>query len=228
MSKKRAERERRGILRDYGLAIGGSILVAFFIRFFVIEAYRMPSRAMQPAVEPGDTLFVSKRLFQRPPMYGDVVVFEFVEDPKREYIKRVVALPGDRVSFVKGGLVLNGKSMLEPKFEAEKAESEVTATDLCAKETLPNGYSYDVCFEPPLYAVEREITVPPNQVYVVGDLRTAPYELRRLKVGGLVPFDRLKGRALFIWLSIEPPGVPGAGDGWFSRIRFERLFRRIR
>src|SRR5690606_27914448 len=64
LSKKRAERERRGILRDYGLAIGGSILVAFFIRFFVIEAYRMPSRAMQPAVEPGDTLFVSKRLFQ--------------------------------------------------------------------------------------------------------------------------------------------------------------------
>ena len=60
MSKRKTEREARKVIRDYGLAIGGSIFVALLIRFFLIEAYRMPSRAMQPAVEPGDTLFVSK------------------------------------------------------------------------------------------------------------------------------------------------------------------------
>jgi signal peptidase I len=239
--KKKAEREHRGILRDYGLAIGGSILVALFIRFFVLEAYRMPSRAMQPTVEPGDTLFVAKyaygfrvpgatkRIVEKSPKYGDVVVLEFVDEPGREYIKRVVALPGDRVQFTRGGLVLNSVSAGSVSPEAPKGTApDVTASELCAKESLPNAKSYEVCFEPPLFAIEKEITVPPGQVYVVGDLRSMPFETRRLKVGGLVPIERVKGRALFVWLSIQPPGTTGAGGDWFSRVRFDRLFHKIR
>lgn len=228
MSKKKAEKEARKILRDYGLAIGGSILVALFIRFFLLEAYRMPSRAMQPAVEPGDTLFVSKfaygfripgadsRISESPPRYGDVAVLEFPEEPGREYIKRIVALPGDKVRLVNGTLQLNGKTATEP-FEANAT---------CGNERLPGERpAYRVCLEPPLVSTEKEITVPPGHVFVAGDFRTVPPELRRLKVYGLVPFAALRGRAQFVWLSIQPPTM-GGGD-WFSRIRFERLFKRI-
>lgn len=241
MSKKRAERERRGIFRDYGLAIGSSILIALFIRFFIIEAYRMPSRAMQPSVEPGDTLFVSKfaygfrlpggRISKKMPEYGDVVVLEFPDEPSREYIKRVVGLPGDKIQFSKGALVLNGKTALAPTPLPEpsaKPGAEVTASELCSKETLPNEKTYEVCFEPPIYAIDKEVTVPPDSVYVVGDLRSIPYETRnRLKYGGVAPVDGIKGRAMFVWLSIQPPGPSGTGGDWFSRIRIDRLFRRI-
>jgi signal peptidase I len=228
LSRKKAEREARKIFRDYSLAIGGSILVALFIRFFVIEAYRMPSRAMVPAVEPGDTLFVSKyaygfripgsskRLKPKPPAYGDVAVLEFPDEPGREYIKRVVGLPGDTVQLVKGALVLNGKTVTE----VPKGES------LCTTESLPNGVSYPVCFEPPLLSMDAPATVPADSAFVVGDLRTSPDEFRRLKADGVVPFAGLRGRAQFVWLSIQPPTASG-GD-WFSRIRYDRLLKRIR
>ncbi len=229
MNRRKAEKEARKVIRDYSLAIGGSILVALFIRFFVIEAYRMPSRAMQPAVEPGDTLFVSKytygfripgadkRLSEHPPNYGDVAVLEFPEEPGREYIKRIVGLPGDKVQLVKGALVLNGKTVTSP----------AVGEALCTIESLPNGVTYPVCMEPPLVSTETTITVPPDHAFVVGDFRTDPDEFRKLRVDGVVPFLNLHGRAQFVWLSIQPPASASGGD-WFSRIRFNRIFQRIK
>jgi signal peptidase I len=228
LSKRKAEKEARKIFRDYSLAIGASIGVALFIRFFVIEAYRMPSRAMQPAVEPGDTLFVAKyaygfrvpgadrRFSERAPNYGDVAVLEFPDEPGREYIKRVVGLPGDKVRLVKGALSLNGKIVTTP----------TTNEALCTSESLPNAHTYTVCMEPPLLSTETEVTVPPGQAFVVGDFRTSPDEIRRLKIQGMVPFSNLRGRAQFVWLSIQPPTSASRGD-WFSRIRFNRIFQRI-
>ncbi len=229
MRKRKADREARKVVRDYSLAIGSSIAVALFIRIFLLEAYRMPSRAMIPAVEAGDTLFVSKfsygfklpwsdrRYGEKPPRYGDVAVLEFPDEPGRAYIKRVVALPGDRVKLKKGSLILNGKSVTTP----------TEGNALCTKETLPTGRPYPVCFEPPLLSTEEEITVPPGNAFVTGDLRTSPNELRRLKTQGLVPFESIHGRAQFVWLSIQPSSASSSGD-WFSRIRFNRLFKRIR
>jgi signal peptidase I len=215
-------------MRDYSLAIGGSVLVALFIRFFLLEAYRMPSRAMQPAVEPGDTLFVSKnayavripfsekRYFESLPKYGDVAVLEFPDEPGRQYIKRVVGLPGDRVQISKGSLLLNG----------ENRTDTIGKDSVCKTETLPNSKSYSVCFQAPLLSTAETIVVPDGQAFVVGDFRTAPNEIRRLKTQGLVPFTGLRGRAQFVWLSIQPPTVVPGAD-WFSRIRFNRLFKGI-
>lgn len=229
MSKRRAEREARKVVRDYSLAIGGSIVIALLIRFFFLEAYRMPSRTMRPAVEAGDTLFVSKfsygfrfpgtetRLKSSPPKYGDVIILEFPDDPGRDYIKRIVGLQGDRVQLTKNSLLLNGKSVtLSP-----------TEGNLCGKETLPNGKSYQVCFEPPALIMEKEVTVPEGSVYIVGDLRSSPPEGRRLKLLGSTPISLIHGKALFIWLSIQPPGNMATGSDWFSRVRFNRLFKSI-
>jgi signal peptidase I len=227
LSKRKAEREARKIIRDYTLAIGGSILIALFIRFFLIEAYRMPSRAMQPAVEPGDTLFVSKfaygfripgsnqRYAAHDPQYGDVAVMEFPDEPGREYIKRIVGLPGDTVQLVKGALVLNGKTVTKPAGEA-----------ICTEETLPNGKTYPICFEPPVISTETPVAIGPGEAFVVGDLRTSPNEIRRLKTQGIVPFSGLHGRAKFVWLSIQPSSDASGSDG-FSRIRFNRLLKKI-
>lgn len=230
MNTKRAEKEARKILRDYSLAIGTSILFALFIRFFLLEAYRMPSRAMQPTLEAGDTLFVSKfsygfrlpwggkRISPSAPHYGDVVVFEFLDEPSRRYIKRVVGLPGDRVILKNGVVQLNGKAT-SPK---------TPENDLCAKESLPGTRPYEVCFEAPLMTMEKEVMVPVGEVFVAGDFRSVPQDNRKLKPFGLVPDSLIYGKAKFIWLSIQPPGSTGSGGDWFSRIRFQRLFNPIR
>jgi len=220
MSKRKADREARKVARDYSLAIGGSIVIALLIRFFLLEAYRMPSRAMRPALEPGDTLFVSKlsygfrlpwvdtRLNPITPKYGDVVVFEFPEEPGREYIKRIIGLPGDRVQLTKNTLLLNGNAVtLTP-----------TGGDLCAKETLPNKKSYDVCFEPPVLIMEKEMTIPEGNVYLAGDLRSTPFEGRRLKSSGIAPIAMIRGRAFFIWISPKSIGNLGTVTDMFSKI----------
>ncbi len=226
MKKKKKPRLNETLLNDYGLPILGAIVVAVMIRFFFIEAYRMPSRAMVPAVEPGDTLFVSKnsygfrvpgateRISERIPEYGDVIVFEFPDEPGREYIKRVVGLPGDTIQVKRGLLVLNGKTL--SKMDA--------VDDLCAMEILPNGYTYEVCTESPEAHLDEPITVRGGHVFVLGDLRANAPEITRLKTMGEVPISAIRGKASLVWLSIQPPK---AGGEWFSRIRFNRMFKRI-
>src|SRR4051812_44284119 len=125
----------RRLARDYGATILAAVGVALLIRFFVIEAYRIPSPAMKPTLEPGDTIFVAKwpfglRMpgFSQPltsgklPARGDVVVFSPPLEPRRDYIKRVLGLPGDLVSVKKGQAFLNGATL----------RVNPAATSLCA------------------------------------------------------------------------------------------------
>ena len=150
------------------------------------------------------------------PKRGDVVVLEFPDELGREYIKRVVGLPGDRIAFRQGHLILNGEDRaLNPKNE------------VCGKEVLPNEKSYPVCWEPPVMDDVNEITVGQNEIYVIGDLRTEGLETRRLKLHGKVNPTGIRGKARYIWLSVNTPRSQGGGGDLFSRIRFDRLFNRI-
>ena len=227
--EKEEQEESKSILKDYGIAIGAAVLIALFIRFFLVEAYRMPSGAMAPTLEPGDTLFVSKlsygirlpgddgeRLLESKPKIGDVVVFEFPDEPKREYIKRVVGLAGDRIKIESGKLYRNGTLISEFS----------NPNDLCGKEPKTNGEKYVVCIEQPLMDTTAESVVPENQVFLVGDYRSVPAEPRRLKLFGMTPIAKIKGKAKFVWISIFPTAGAGGGD-WFSRIRFDRILKAI-
>jgi signal peptidase I len=227
LAKGSEKKETRIIARDYGLAIGLSIFFAVSVRFAFFEAYRMPSSAMYPAIEPGDTLFASKisyglrvpglerRLFAKNALPGDVIVFEFPDDPGRSYVKRVIAVPGDRVSIRDGRAIIGGQSIANSN----------QVDDRCAEEKHPEGKTYSVCFEEPLMRTEKELTVPPDHVFVVGDLRASSQGTKKLKPHGLVPIKLIHGKADIIWLSIQPSS--SAGGDWFSRIRFNRLFKPI-
>ncbi len=221
MNRKAPVESARKLLRSYGGAIGAAIFIALIIRFFVIEAYRIPSTAMKPTLEPGDTIFVSKLDYgfwttRKLPGYGEVLVFSFPEHPDVDYIKRVVALPGDRVAVQGGQVILNGKVIFKP--------SKTNAA--CGEETLP-GTTYSVCREPPLIHDMAELPVPQGFVFVIGDQRSRPPGgVFAGKGWGMVPLENIKGKALWVWLSVEPRGFAGE-TGLFSRIRFERMFRRI-
>jgi signal peptidase I len=112
---------RKSELREYAESIGIAVAVALLLRAFVVEAFKIPSPSMVPTLQVGDHIFVNKsaygpmipgtstRLFSKlPPQYGDVIVFQFPEKPDQDFIKRVVALPGDTLEALDGRPIVNG------------------------------------------------------------------------------------------------------------------------
>jgi signal peptidase I len=146
-----------------------------------------------------------------------VVVFSLPIDPGRDYIKRVIALAGDTVEIRDGKLILNGELRTLP---ADK-------NAICGTEGAQSaGHLYGVCWEPPVMENFGPEKVPADHVFVLGDLRSQPTDIRKARSWGMIPLSSVKAKALWTWLSIEPPGS-GAQPNWFSRIRFERMFRGI-
>jgi len=226
-------RATRKLIRDYIGTVLIAVSVALTIRFLIIEAYRIPSSAMKPTLEAGDTIFVSKWPYGlrslgispgKPekliPKRGAVIVFEG-PDPSgigtQDFIKRVVGLPGDIVQVKDGKITLNRKPL--------PLAAGPSAT--CGEERLTPELQYSVCWEPPIIEDFGPAIIPANQVFVIGDLRSQPpTDTRKHKSWGLVSINAIKGRAQWIWLSIEPRGRSGQ-TSWFPQIRFERMLRRI-
>ncbi len=114
-------RWRKSELREYTESIGAAVLVALLLRAFVIEAFKIPSVSMVPTLQVGDHIFVNKlsygpmvpfvgkRILPRmPPAHGDVMVFQYPENPEQDFIKRVIALPGDHLEALDGRPIING------------------------------------------------------------------------------------------------------------------------
>lgn len=112
---------RKSELREYAESIGIAVAVALLLRAFVVEAFKIPTPSMVPTLQVGDHIFVNKstygpmipftntRLFSRlPPHYGDVIVFQYPEHPEQDFIKRVMALPGDKLEALDGRPIING------------------------------------------------------------------------------------------------------------------------
>jgi signal peptidase I len=141
-----------------------ALALAMVLRFTIAQPFRIPSGSMQPTLEVGDYIVVTKwsygygrfsfaplegllphgRLFGSQPQRGDVVVFRPTPEPDRDFIKRVIGMPGDRIQVVDGVLHINGapvqrEALGETPFENEHGMIERIAT---YRETLPNGVSY--------------------------------------------------------------------------------------
>src|SRR5512133_3208194 len=105
----------KSILREYVEAIAIAVLLALAIRSFIVQAFKIPSGSMIPTLLIGDHLLVNKLVYRfRLPARGEVVVFKFPQDRKTDFIKRVVALPGDEVALTNGELSLNGARVPDP------------------------------------------------------------------------------------------------------------------
>lgn len=209
------EESTRKLVRDYGGTVVIAVAIALFIRFFLIEAYRIPTPAMRPTLEAGDTVFVGKWSTQNI-RRGDVVLYNPPADSSRDYIKRVIAVAGDTVQIKAGRLWINGA-------EAPLALTQGTA---CGPETLPDGEKHPVCFEPPSPDEFGPEKIPEGSFFALGDFRTGSQtESDHLgKSWGVIPVSALKGHVLWVWLSVEPNG---SGGSPFPKLRFDRMFRRV-
>jgi len=176
--------KRKGVVREYAEAIAIAVVLALLIRTFVVQAFKIPSGSMKPTLLVGDHILVNKFLYGvkipftdktlislSSPKRGDVVVFKYPLDTKKDYIKRVVGLPGDRIELSNKELVINGQAVEDPH----------------AKYSLHGNLRN---FGP--------VTVPDNHLFVMGDNRDESSDSR---VWGFVPISYLKGKAFLIYWS---------------------------
>ncbi len=182
---------KKSIYREYAESILIAILLALVIRTYLVQAFKIPSGSMEDTLAIGDHLLVNKFIYGtkipfmdksviklRDPQRGDVIVFEYPEDPSKDFIKRVVGLPGDVVEGRDKKVFVNGK----PYENVHEIHKELM---VIPKEMNPRD-----TFGP--------VTVPANSYFVMGDNRDRSYDSR---FWGFVGREKIKGLAFIKYWS---------------------------
>jgi signal peptidase I len=258
-----AEKKEEG-LWGFIVVIVQALLIAVVIRTFLFQPFNIPSGSLIPTLLVGDYLFVSKyaygyskhsfpfdavpltgRVWSAEPKRGDVIVFRNERDENKDYIKRLIGLPGDTVQMIRGRLHINGtmveREEIEP-FSTDRPWGEERQVSQYV-EKLPGATSHRIIEvsgdEAGLADNTLPMVVPPGNYFFMGDNRDSSQDSRFQNVG-MVPFDKLIGRAEVIWFSIrwscEGDGcmtrVQAIGDlvsaVWEGRVRWGRMFTAIR
>ncbi|MBI4486013.1 MAG: signal peptidase I [Acidobacteria bacterium] len=220
---------RKSTVREYFESIVIAVILALFIRTFVVQAFKIPTGSMEENLLIGDHLLVNKFVFG--PTLSDVeqillpigtidrrdiVVFKYPEEPERDFIKRVIGLPGETVEVRQKKVYVNGEALDEPY--AHHLQPAATPSE------FHEVTSYDV----------REsygpVTVPANQFFVMGDNRDNSQDSR---YWGFLPRDHIKGKALLIYWSYEASREDYQDTGAFASLRgmasvFVHFFTRTR
>lgn len=243
-------------------------LAVLLFRILVFSPFSIPSESMLPRLMNGDYLLAAKwpygystyslpfdlglpegRIFADQPERGDIVIFKHPID-KSDYIKRVIALPGDTISLIGGQVVLNGE--LVKKEEIAPFEIPVSPNTPCAlggeetvrddgtqicryrrfRETLPGGRSYEV-LDWGLTGADNlaPVMIPEGRMFVMGDNRDNSRDSRFQALSGdavgIVPQDLLVGRAEIIIWSTDGSAEWLKPWTWFTSARWNRIGRTI-
>src|SRR3989304_7666028 len=114
--------KKKSIVREYAEAIIIALVLAFIIRTFVVQAFKIPSGSMIPTLQIGDHILVNKFIYRFTDVKrGDIIVFKFPKDESRDFIKRVVGLPGDKIEVKDKKVYINDKEIDEPYAFHEEA-----------------------------------------------------------------------------------------------------------
>jgi signal peptidase I len=184
---------RKSLVREYGEAIVIAVLLALVIRTLVVQAFTIPSGSMMDTLLVGDYILVNKFLYGaelpliewrvpglRDPGRGDIVVFKYPQDEKRDFIKRIVGVPGDEILIRGAQVYINGRLLEEPYVKPGPA---------------PGLHGGHYC--PYAYGCEPT-RVPANSYFVMGDNRDNSQDSR---YWGWVRRDKIKGKAFLIYWS---------------------------
>lgn len=205
--------EKKGFFKEYIEPIIIAILIALFIRTFVIQAFKIPSSSMEPTLQVGDHILVSKfiygikipftniKLLQfNKPKRGDIIVFIFPKDRSKDFIKRVIATEGEKIEIVRNKIYINDRLIDDPwGYYTEKYE--------WARSLLPIDH-----YGPKV--------VPKNSLFVLGDNRDNSQDSR---FWDFVSLNDVKGKALIIYFSWN-----GKAENLFDKIRWNRFGKIIR
>ncbi len=178
------------ILKDYVEPILMAVLIALFVRTFIIQAFKIPSGSMEPTLLVGDYLLVNKfiygiripytetKLFEfKKPKRGDVIVFVFPLDPSKDFIKRVIGTEGEKVQVIDSKIYINDKPIVDPWGRFEKIGSSAY------RQSVEN-------FGP--------VIVPKDSLFVMGDNRNNSEDSR---FWGFLHVNAVLGQALVMYFS---------------------------
>jgi len=213
---------RKSTAREYFESICVAVILALFVRTFVVQAFKIPTGSMENNLLIGDHLLVNKFVFAPtltrvedallpidPIRRGDIIVFKYPEDPERDFIKRVIGLPGETIELRDKKVHINGSPLDEPYvrflFPFDPAGSEAAAV---------------VEFDP--RRAYGPVTVPPGHYFMMGDNRDNSEDSR---YWGFLPRDYVKGKALFVYFSFGD-GSTGL-TGLAGNVRWKRILHQI-
>ena len=165
----------KAVIREYAESIVIALILALIVRTFIVQAFKIPTGSMRPTLVEGDRILVNKFIYRfKDPRAGDIIVFKYPEDPKRDFIKRLVATGGQKLSIKDGRIYVDGKAL--------------------------SGYGH---FEQRYYYNQgtfgeegETILVPKNSFFVLGDNSASSRDSR---YWGFVPRRNLVGKAFFLY-----------------------------
>jgi len=193
----KAEKPRKTVVREYAEALIIALILALMIRTFIVQAFKIPSGSMEPTLLIGDHLLVSKfsysvhipneipftsiqlfpdiHFFSSVPERGNIVVFKYPEDESKDFIKRVVGLPGETIQLIRQRVYINDKLLKEPYAHHSEPPSSLAPRDNMAPLRIPEGH-----------------------IFVMGDNRENSHDSR---MWGTLDLSKLRGKAQWIYWS---------------------------
>jgi len=213
--KEHTEPERTGkkkFIKEYVEPIVVAVLIALFIRTFVVQAFKIPSSSMEPTLLVGDHLLVNKFIYGikvpftdlkflrwKNPRRGDIIVFIYPKDPSKDFIKRVIGVDGDKVEIVQNKIYVNNKIIEDPW----------------------GHYSDKGAWTKYVQPMERygPVVVSKDSLFVLGDNRDNSQDSR---FWGFVNMNAVKGKALVIYFSWDQQAM-----NLLNKIRWDRFAKLI-
>ncbi len=217
---------QKSIIREYAEALVIAIILALTIRVFVVQAFKIPSGSMIPTLLIGDHILVSKLAYGfqlpkdcefqvsfppvtcfsssivmsfDPPQRGDIIVFRYPEDENKDFIKRVIGLPGDTIHIQNKKVMVNGEVLPDETF-TQRIDPGIIDGRINPRDNL------------------GPLTVPPESYFVMGDNRDQSLDSR---FWGFVRMDKIKGRAFLVYWSWNGQG------SWTDWVRWGRIGKLI-
>lgn len=212
IESERDKVHKEPVLVEYSRSLFPVILIVLILRSFLIEPFRIPSGSMMPTLLDGDFILVNKFTYgiRLPvinekiisvgqPTRGDVAVFRYPKDPSVDYIKRIIGLPGDRVTYRGKKLYINGDPIAQVDFGVYEASGTgITMAGAQVFEEDLKGVKHNLLIDNSRPVLNMDYTVGENEYFVMGDNRDNSNDSR---FWGTVPEENLVGRAFMIWMN---------------------------
>jgi len=165
----------KAVIREWVESLLIALVLALLIRTFVVQAFKIPTGSMKPTLLEGDRLLVNKFLYRfKEPERGDIVVFKFPQNRKKDFIKRLIAKGGETVEIAHGDIYIDGELVEEPFI--------IRSINYINKE--------------PYGGINRRIEVPEGYFYVLGDNSGSSKDSR---YWGFMPKKNVVGKAFFVY-----------------------------
>ncbi|MFA5959271.1 MAG: signal peptidase I [Tatlockia sp.] len=208
-AKKRDKAQKPGKIIEFSRSFFPVFFLVLLLRSFLLEPFRIPSGSLEPTLLVGDFLAVNKFAygFRLPvwekkiipvanPKTGEIAVFRWPPDPRFDYIKRVIGVPGDKVSYHNKVLTINGQEMKQTFLEYTTDES--SGKPVAKYQENLNGIVHAIYLRPDVSAQDFDVEVPKGHYFMMGDNRDDSADSR---FWGFTADSYLRGKAMLVWMS---------------------------